>query len=251
MSNIPDKQILTLWKMVVQQIQPLSTRLLLEKQCQLIKVDIESNIAEIAITSKSLAKLVHSKIPTIEKAFEEEVRKPIKVILLFDGSVIESEKTVNLQEVEELISLQDVQIPKPPVFLSELSQQNNQGLGAPYKWKGLYFRSKSEIKIAEVLDQRGVLFFPNVRGRVSLNGIMVNREIDFLICHHGSWGIFECDGEEYHQTAANDHARDMVWNAHRIWFIKRFSATECYNYPEKVIEQFLDLLRLFESQKHI
>lgn len=39
-----------------------------------------------------------------------------------------------------------------------------------YEWGGVYFRSKSEIKIAEELDNKGVLFFANARGRIGRQG---------------------------------------------------------------------------------
>ena len=58
----------------------------------------------------------------------------------------------------------------------------------------------------------------------------------------------ECDGETYHQSAAKDHARDMVWNANGIWFIKRFPSDECYSTPEKVVDMFLGMLRAFDLQ---
>ena len=77
MSNTPDKHILKLWEMVVQQLDPPPTRVLLQENCQLIKFDIESSVAEIAVTSKSFAKLVYSKTPTLEKAFEEVLRKSV------------------------------------------------------------------------------------------------------------------------------------------------------------------------------
>jgi hypothetical protein len=125
---------------------------------------------------------------------------------------------------------------------------NNQGLGGEYQWNGLHFRSKTEIRIAQALDERGVLYFPNAKGRLSLEYSRVNREADFLVCYEGAWGILECDGEMYHQSAANDHARDMVWNANGIWFIKRFSSAECYDNPTRVVDMFLKMLKLFASQ---
>ena len=171
---------------------------------------------------------------------------PVEINLSCDDSVIESD---TLEVLEDGYSI-DVQAQQfsAPVFQSEQPYLDNQGLNANHKWSGLNFRSKSEIKIAEVLDERGILFFPNIRGRVSLNGRRVNREIDFLICDEGRWGVLECDGEQYHQTAADDHARDMIWNTHGIWFIKRFSATECYKNPTKVVDAFLEMLKRFHIQ---
>jgi hypothetical protein len=37
------------------------------------------------------------------------------------------------------------------------------------EWGGLFFHSEAEVKIAEALNQTGVLFFTNARGRVGLH----------------------------------------------------------------------------------
>jgi hypothetical protein len=56
-------------------------------------------------------------------------------------------------------------------------------------WRGLRFRSKSELRIAEALERRNVMFFPNCKGR---GGLLPDdrwsREPDFLVCHMGWWG---------------------------------------------------------------
>lgn len=238
MLNTPDKYTLSLWEMILKEL-PKEIRSL-EHFCNLVKFDAENNIAEINVANQSVVKIINEQISNIEKAFEAVMRNPVKIHL----SCIEAETpkfpTEDIQITQERVS----------TFQSEICQQSNQGLGALHKWKGLNFRSKSEIKIAEVLDKRGILFFPNVLGRVSSDGRRVNREIDFLICHEGKWGILECDGKKYHQTAADDHARDRDWRIYGIWCIERFSSDECYNYPEKVVDKFLYLLRLSWSQKN-
>lgn len=237
MSRPVYKQILALWQMVIQQIQPREIGVALKLYSKLVEFDLDNKTATIHV-DKPVIKVINAEIPKLESAFEAVLRDSIKIHL--EVSQAESE------------SVDQVEIPTDErcAWSEEVStvDATNQGLGSPYQWNGLNFRSKSEIKIAQALDERGVLYFPNARGRLSLNYRRVNREADFLICHEGRWGILEYDGGIYHQTAADDHARDLLWNAHGVWFIKRFSSSECYNNPTEVVDLFLEVLKLFSEQ---
>jgi len=122
---------------------------------------------------------------------------------------------------------------------------NQAAQGRPNRtWRNLFFRSQSEIRIAEALDRLGVLFFPNCRGRLGTLASRENREADFLICHEGTWGILEVDGEPFHPPSrvAEDHARDRLFRAHGIRLVEHFDATECYQTPDVVVAKFLRLL---------
>jgi uncharacterized protein YjbI with pentapeptide repeats len=136
----------------------------------------------------------------------------------------------------------------------------NQGITAKKQtWNRLRFRSNAELEIAKVLDEIGVMYFPNASGRVMSESGMKTREVDFLICSRGKWGILECDGELWHffkkgelPSAANDHKRDNDFNRHGQWFIKRFTAEECKKAPHQVVRQFLDMLHKFhEDQRYL
>jgi hypothetical protein len=111
-------------------------------------------------------------------------------------------------------------------------------------WENLGFRSQSEIRVAKVLDQRGVLFFPNCKGRVSTPQGRANREPDFLVCHEGKWGILEIDGEPFHPPTrtVQDHSRDRLFHSHGVKLAQHYDATECYETPHKVVDDFLGLL---------
>lgn len=81
-------------------------------------------------------------------------------------------------------------------------QTVNANVNPPKEWGGMYFRSESEIKIAEQLDKRGILFFANARGRISgegspasVNAGLTGRlEIDFLVFHKGKCITLEVGG---------------------------------------------------------
>lgn len=129
-----------------------------------------------------------------------------------------------------------------------IEQVTNQGINGACSWNGLYFRSKSEVRIAEALDKAGVMFLPNCRAR--LNGTSkerITREADFLICQDGRWGVLEVDGEAFHpaERSAVEHERDRLMQRHGLRFIQRYSASDCYTRPDATVKEFLAMLKQF------
>lgn len=116
-----------------------------------------------------------------------------------------------------------------------------------YTWKGLRFRSKSEIKIAEELDRRGIFFLPNCVGRIGNKSHRKNVEADFIICHHGVWAILEVDGAEYHENKTKDAFRDTLFTNQGVKVIHRASANECYSKPGNVIDILLSKAQLLDD----
>lgn len=124
---------------------------------------------------------------------------------------------------------------------------SNQGASAPHPWRGMRFRSKTERRIAAALESANVAFFPNGRGRLgTAPDFRETREPDFLVILDGKLGILEVDGDDYHppQRAAEDHGRDRAFRRHGIRVVERYSATECWDAPDQVVAEFLQLLRL-------
>jgi hypothetical protein len=111
-------------------------------------------------------------------------------------------------------------------------------------WKGFRFRSQTEGRIAEELDRRKVLFFPNCKARLGFRE-RENREPDFLVCYEGKWGILEVDGPDSHppSRAAEDHERDRLFKQHGILFVEHFDASECWENADGVVKKFLELLK--------
>jgi hypothetical protein len=106
------------------------------------------------------------------------------------------------------------------------------------EWKGLIFRSESEIKIAKTLDHRGIFFIPPVRVRLNANKkSRQTRELDFVICHEGKWGVLEVDGPFHVRDA--DVERDQWLEAHGITSIQRFPSLRCFQEPQAVVDEFL------------
>jgi hypothetical protein len=111
-------------------------------------------------------------------------------------------------------------------------------------WHNLRFRSESERRVAIALDRAGVLFFPNCRGRPDTPKGRRNREPDFLVCDGGKWGILEVDGEPFHPPSrtVHDHERGRLFRAHGIAVVEHFDASECFENPDGVVRQFLEIL---------
>ena len=112
-----------------------------------------------------------------------------------------------------------------------------------FTWENLFFRSPVEVKIAEALDQTGVLFLPNCMARLGLPGSRASREADFLVCCEGKWGILEVNGEAFHTSAARDHDRGRLFKMHGIKVFEPYDAKRCIYDPSKVVKEFLEILR--------
>ena len=111
-------------------------------------------------------------------------------------------------------------------------------------WMNLRYRSQSEIKIAQALDQAGVFFLPNCMGRLGQPFERKNREADFIVCQESKWGILEVDGEPFHPPSrtVQDHERDRLFRAHGIRVVEHFDASRCYQNPHEVVQEFLKIL---------
>ncbi len=111
-------------------------------------------------------------------------------------------------------------------------------------WMNFGFRSASEVKIAQALDDAGIMFLPNCKARLGTSESRNNREPDFLVCHKGKWGILEVDGEPFHPPSRTvaDHERDRQFKLHGISVIEHYDATRCYNEPTAVVKEFLSIL---------
>ena len=163
-------------------------------------------------------------------------RNPLSLVTYYNkGKDIEG----ILDKIKEKILISPIEGSIPPIFGRESEF---------IEWNGHYFRSPQELAITKELDNRKVLFFPNAGCRVTDGNEMKTREVDFLICIDGNWGILECDSDTYHTSAAKDHKRDELFNRHGIWFIKRFTSEDCQN-PVNVVDNFLQLMEQFYNRK--
>ena len=87
------------------------------------------------------------------------------------------------------------------------------------------------------------MFFANCRARLGVQK-RGNLEPDFLVCHKGTWGILEVDGEPFHPPTrtVHDHERDRPFTRHGVKLGQHYDATRCRNEPDAVVAEFLILL---------
>ena len=79
-----------------------------------------------------------------------------------------------------------------------------------FTYNELRYASQSEIKIAMELEARRVLFFPLAVGVRAETGEpwKDHREVDFLICYEGVWGILEV---AYHPDRYEQDSEKAIW----------------------------------------
>src|SRR5260221_4543015 len=112
-----------------------------------------------------------------------------------------------------------------------------------HSWAYLLFRSPIEVTIAQTLDKYKVLFLPNCMARLGIPGSRENKEADFLVCNDGQWGILEINGDTYHVNSAKDHNRGRLFKLHGIKMFEPYEASRCVKEPNKVVQEFLELVK--------
>lgn len=177
----------------------------------------------------------------------QAIHKALNAVMPWDGYVKHVWIKANLIDVEPDWKAQmlDIALGKE-VHNQGVTIQNR----ATMMWRNLRFRSESEKRIAQALDEAGVLFLPNCLARLNTPDGRKNKEPDFVICHQGRWGILEVDGEPYHPPSrtVDDHKRDQDFYAHGVLLVLHFDAAECYQQPRRVVKRFLGLLQGKEAR---
>jgi hypothetical protein len=118
----------------------------------------------------------------------------------------------------------------------------------PILYEGLKFASQSEVRIAQELKQRKVLFFPLAVGVRAGTGQQFKdqREVDFLVCYNGAWGILEVSGPSHNGRFAVDAEKDGWFKEVGILCVEHRTAEQCFNNPKKVIDEFLSVLAKYK-----
>ncbi|MEH2153596.1 hypothetical protein [Nostoc sp.] len=141
-------------------------------------------------------------------------------------------------------------------FLIAKSKELNQGLVTekaftrkgrePIIYNEMKFASQSEIRIAQELEVKGVLFFPlplAVRHETG-NIYEDHREVDFLVCLDGTFGILEIS---FHPDRyEKDKEKDAWFKKSGILCVEHYPAEKCYNQPRAVVEEFLSFLSKYK-----
>lgn len=108
------------------------------------------------------------------------------------------------------------------------------------------FGSQSEIRIAQELERRGVLFLPlplAVRHETGENW-QDHKEPDFIICHDGVWGVLEVS---VHAARFEQDSEKRSWfERSGILCYRPYSGERCYNSSAEVVDEFLTNLAKFK-----
>jgi len=111
------------------------------------------------------------------------------------------------------------------------------------------FGSQAEIRLAQELEARRVLFFPlPLAVRQDINVFWQDhKEPDFLICNDGVWGILEVS---HHSTERyeKDVEKDAWFKQSGILCIEHRTADQCRRQPSEVVDGFLAILAKHKRQ---
>lgn len=109
------------------------------------------------------------------------------------------------------------------------------------------FASRSEIRIAQELERKKLLFFPLPLAVRADTGKQYadHREVDFLICNQGKWGILEVS---FHDPGRyeKDKEKDAWFKKSGILCVEHYTAERCFRSPDQVVDEFLGILRQYE-----
>lgn len=111
-----------------------------------------------------------------------------------------------------------------------------------HEWNGFQFRSQAAVKIAETLDEQGIVFSPNYPLRLTTSAGRKTLIFDFLIFDIGKSGILQIDEPEIANLLDEAEILNLI---HRQGFesVRNYPAPLCREQPETVVADFLRFLR--------
>jgi hypothetical protein len=115
-----------------------------------------------------------------------------------------------------------------------------------FLYNEMKFASQAEIRVAQELERRQVLFFPLPLAVRSDTGKLFidHREVDFLICQDGVWGILEVS---YHPDRyEKDSEKDIWFKKSGILYIQHYTTEKCYSQSSVVVDEFLNILKKYK-----
>lgn len=162
-----------------------------------------------------------------------------------DVSELDIEFRVALLEVEEgwqniirrLIA--DSRHPNQALITAKAFEKRGQ---QPLVYNEMRFATKAEIRIAQELETRNVLFFPLPLAVRYETGNFYNdhREVDFLICNDGVFGILEVS--HHTNRYEQDKEKDAWFKKSGILCVEHYTTERCLDAPDKVVDEFLGVL---------
>ena len=180
----------------------------------------------------------------IKKVMERAIKTVIKGHIEFDDSLsfVYRMKLIDVEQNWQNViknSIANIQNPHQADISEKAFLKKGRQL---YVYNDMKFASQSEIRIAQELEARQVLFFPlplAVRADTD-KFYQDHREPDFLVCKDGVWGILEVS---YHPDRyEKDSEKDSWFKKSGILCVQHYSAERCYNHSSDVVNEFLEIL---------
>jgi hypothetical protein len=200
-----------------------------------LEVEIPHEYYDMIITNALYPDVIES---SLKKLFRQHVRLwgNIKIRISLRIKLIDVEQ--GWKEKVRAIIL-NAQAPNQGALTEKVFASKGQ---QPILYQEMKFGSISEVRIAQALASRGVLFFPLPLAVRSETGAsyMDRREPDFLVCHEGVWGILEV---AFHPDRYEKESEKDVWfKQSGIVCIQNYTAERCFNHPSEVVDEFLHIL---------
>jgi hypothetical protein len=126
-------------------------------------------------------------------------------------------------------------------YQSVLNDINNGVIASIENHDGLTSLSPAEVLICKALEVKKVLFFHNAPARIlNQSGHLETKIVDFLVFNKGKYRILEVDGKQHNESRHEDYKRDRMFDREGLK-TTRFTASECLNNPNAVVQEFLEL----------
>lgn len=211
-----------------------------------ISLDIPVSMYGFIKTNESKQKIINWSILQVGNGhFTDRNGNPIT---LSENDITHRTRLIDVEEgwqnvVRKLID--NAKNPNQAVVSEKMFLKNSKHL---YSYNEMKFASWSEVRIAQELEVRKILFFPlplAVRAE-SGNFYEDHREPDFLICNDGVWGILEV--ARHSPDRYEKDAEKIRWfKKSGILCVEPYPAERCKQNPAEVVNGFLKLLAQYKK----
>lgn len=207
-----------------------------------IYVDLPASSYIIVQQDDSIKDLIRQTISIIadNRIDNENGYTPDKTSIIFRVKLVEPEDNWKETIKEVIIRSRNS---NQGIISEKLFNRDNKSV---YVYNEMKFASQSEIRIAQELEKRKILFFPLPLAVRTETGLQYkdHREVDFLICQDGVWGILEVS---YHPDRyEKDAEKDNWFKKSGILCIQHYTAERCYNESGIVVSEFIDILAKYK-----
>lgn len=198
-------------------------------------VDIPARSYSVVSSDDLVRKLLSDTLRTVLNGYVERPQETMSIMF-----------RIKLKEPEEdwynvvQHAISEMSNPNQGLVTEKVFKRNSR---EPIIYNEMKFGSQSEIRIAQEFENRSTLFFPLPLAVRHETGQFYkdHREVDFLICEGGIWGILEV---AHHANRYEQDAEKATWfKKSGILCVEFYTAERCFKDPAAVVDEFLAILR--------